>query len=60
MAQADKTVPIMTDEEIIKTDLLIAGAGPAGAGLACFLAAHGETTPIASASTKSMLTATRT
>jgi hypothetical protein len=29
----------------IKTDLLIVGAGPAGAGLACFLAAHGEDAP---------------
>ncbi|KAK0616192.1 FAD binding domain-containing protein [Immersiella caudata] len=33
----------MADEDIIKTDLLIVGAGPAGAGLACFLAAHGRT-----------------
>lgn len=32
----------MADEEIIKTDLLIVGAGPAGASLACFLAAHGR------------------
>jgi len=30
------------DEEIVKTDLLIVGAGPAGAALACFLASHGE------------------
>ena len=29
----------------IKTDLLIVGAGPAGAGLACFLAAHGVYVP---------------
>ncbi|KXX81605.1 Phenol 2-monooxygenase [Madurella mycetomatis] len=32
----------MADEEIVKTDLLIVGAGPAGASLACFLAAHGR------------------
>ncbi|KAK5655501.1 hypothetical protein OQA88_5772 [Cercophora sp. LCS_1] len=32
----------MVDDEIIKTDLLIVGAGPAGAALACFLAAHGR------------------
>lgn len=31
----------MADSDIIKTDLLIVGAGPAGASLACFLAAHG-------------------
>ncbi|KUI53234.1 2,4-dichlorophenol 6-monooxygenase [Cytospora mali] len=30
-------------EEIIKTDLLIVGAGPAGASLACFLSSHGLT-----------------
>ncbi|KAK4151239.1 phenol 2-monooxygenase [Chaetomidium leptoderma] len=30
----------MADEEVVKTDLLIVGAGPAGASLACFLAAH--------------------
>jgi flavin-dependent dehydrogenase len=29
------------DEDIVKTDLLIVGAGPAGASLACFLASHG-------------------
>jgi malic enzyme len=29
------------DDDIVKTDLLIVGAGPAGAALACFLAAHG-------------------
>ncbi|KAK0615159.1 FAD binding domain-containing protein [Bombardia bombarda] len=33
----------MDDLEVIKTDLLIVGAGPAGASLACFLAAHGRT-----------------
>ncbi|KAK4184436.1 phenol 2-monooxygenase [Podospora australis] len=27
-------------EDVVKTDLLIVGAGPAGASLACFLAAH--------------------
>jgi glycine/D-amino acid oxidase-like deaminating enzyme len=32
----------MPDEEVVKTDLLIVGAGPAGASLACFLAAHGR------------------
>jgi glycine/D-amino acid oxidase-like deaminating enzyme len=30
------------DDEMVKTDLLIIGAGPAGASLACFLASHGE------------------
>jgi glycine/D-amino acid oxidase-like deaminating enzyme len=33
---------MMPDEEVVKTDLLIVGAGPAGASLACFLAAHGR------------------
>ncbi|KAK4120135.1 hypothetical protein N657DRAFT_649485 [Parathielavia appendiculata] len=32
----------MADEDVVKTDLLIVGAGPAGASLACFLAAHGR------------------
>ncbi|KAH6842198.1 FAD binding domain-containing protein [Chaetomium sp. MPI-CAGE-AT-0009] len=32
----------MADEAVVKTDLLIVGAGPAGASLACFLAAHGR------------------
>ena len=31
----------MADDGFVKTDLLIIGAGPAGASLACFLAAHG-------------------
>ncbi|KAK3322657.1 FAD binding domain-containing protein [Apodospora peruviana] len=31
------------DVDVIKTDLLIVGAGPAGAALACFLASHGRT-----------------
>ncbi|KAK3388506.1 FAD binding domain-containing protein [Sordaria brevicollis] len=31
------------ENNIIQTDLLIVGAGPAGAALACFLAAHGRT-----------------
>jgi ribulose 1,5-bisphosphate synthetase/thiazole synthase len=30
------------DDDIIKSDLLIVGAGPAGAALACFLASHGK------------------
>lgn len=30
------------EDEIIKTDLLIIGAGPAGAALANFLASHGK------------------
>jgi NADPH-dependent 2,4-dienoyl-CoA reductase/sulfur reductase-like enzyme len=30
------------EDEIVKTDLVIIGAGPAGAALACFLASHGE------------------
>lgn len=37
------------DNNIIKTDLLIVGAGPAGAALACFLASHGRTGIIISA-----------
>ncbi|AEO59468.1 hypothetical protein MYCTH_2128527 [Thermothelomyces thermophilus ATCC 42464] len=32
----------MAGDEVVKTDLLIVGAGPAGASLACFLAAHGR------------------
>lgn len=32
----------MAGDEVVKTDLLIVGAGPAGASLACFLAAHGK------------------
>jgi 2-polyprenyl-6-methoxyphenol hydroxylase-like FAD-dependent oxidoreductase len=35
------------DDDIIKTDLLIVGAGPAGAALACFLASHGVCSPTA-------------
>jgi ribulose 1,5-bisphosphate synthetase/thiazole synthase len=31
-----------TSGGILETDLLIVGAGPAGASLACFLAQHGE------------------
>ena len=31
-----------TSGAILETDLLIVGAGPAGASLACFLAQHGE------------------
>ena len=38
----DTMTRIAMDEEIVKTDLLIVGAGPAGAALACFLASHGE------------------
>lgn len=30
------------ENDIVKTDLLIVGAGPAGAALACFLASHGK------------------
>jgi len=33
----------MADDDILKTDLLIVGAGPAGASLACFLGARGHT-----------------
>lgn len=33
------------DDDIVKTDLLIVGAGPAGASLACFLASHGLRAP---------------
>ncbi|KAK3305014.1 FAD binding domain-containing protein [Chaetomium strumarium] len=32
----------MAEGEVVQTDLLIVGAGPAGASLACFLAAHGR------------------
>ena len=37
---------VTMDDDIIKTDLLIVGAGPAGAALACFLASHGMCSPI--------------
>jgi 2-polyprenyl-6-methoxyphenol hydroxylase-like FAD-dependent oxidoreductase len=30
----------------LETDLLIVGAGPAGASLACFLASHGQTNTV--------------
>lgn len=33
--------PSSTSSAIAETDLLIIGAGPAGASLACFLAQHG-------------------
>jgi glycine/D-amino acid oxidase-like deaminating enzyme len=33
---------INVDDGIVQTDLLIVGAGPAGASLACFLAQHGK------------------
>lgn len=33
--------------QVVKTDLLIVGAGPAGASLACFLASHGESCSLA-------------
>lgn len=36
---------MIVDGDIVKTDLLIVGAGPAGASLACFLAEHGNSTP---------------
>ncbi len=36
---------ITMDDDIVKTDLLIVGAGPAGAALACFLASHGRCLP---------------
>jgi NADPH-dependent glutamate synthase beta subunit-like oxidoreductase len=36
--------PSCFDEgSIVETDLMIIGAGPAGASLACFLAQHGRT-----------------
>ncbi|CAD6448872.1 7b47a3f9-9fe4-4e3e-b8f1-d79bb70e73c3 [Sclerotinia trifoliorum] len=38
--QSEEFKPKMTDG-VIETDLLIVGAGPAGAALACFLAHHG-------------------
>jgi glycine/D-amino acid oxidase-like deaminating enzyme len=31
-----------TSSGVVETDLLIIGAGPAGASLACFLAQHGQ------------------
>jgi hypothetical protein len=37
--QSNGTTP---EVEMVETDLLIVGAGPAGASLACFLAQHGE------------------
>jgi NADPH-dependent 2,4-dienoyl-CoA reductase/sulfur reductase-like enzyme len=49
---AQSTIPAMTNEtgagELphVETDLLIIGAGPAGASLACFLAQHGETSTV--------------
>jgi hypothetical protein len=36
-----KAITTTMDDEIIETDLLIVGAGPAGAALACFLASYG-------------------
>lgn len=33
---------VTMEDNILKTDLLIVGAGPAGAALACFLASHGR------------------
>lgn len=32
----------VTDSSVIETEFLVVGCGPAGAGLACFLASHGE------------------
>jgi NADPH-dependent 2,4-dienoyl-CoA reductase/sulfur reductase-like enzyme len=43
--QQPKVVPVSPDNvplPLIETDLLIVGAGPAGASLACFLASHGR------------------
>ncbi len=34
--------PTDSGDPILKTDILIIGAGPAGASLACFLAFHGK------------------
>jgi NADPH-dependent 2,4-dienoyl-CoA reductase/sulfur reductase-like enzyme len=32
----------VSEDGIVETDLVIVGAGPAGASLACFLAQHGK------------------
>lgn len=42
LASRDNT--FHSDAEIVETDLLIVGTGPAGASLACFLASHGMIT----------------
>jgi len=39
------STPARNMSDIIKTALLIVGAGPAGAALACFLASHGMRSP---------------
>jgi hypothetical protein len=43
-ANHEYQVPLMPQDEacLVTTDLLIIGAGPAGASLACFLAQHGN------------------
>jgi ribulose 1,5-bisphosphate synthetase/thiazole synthase len=33
---------VQDEEHVVQTDLLIVGAGPAGASLACFLAHYGS------------------
>ncbi len=40
--RAPDVVPALSEDlPLVETDLLIVGAGPAGASLACFLASHG-------------------
>ncbi len=48
---------ITMEGEIVKTDLLIVGAGPAGAALACFLASHGRSLSSTPCAFRGMLTA---
>jgi ribulose 1,5-bisphosphate synthetase/thiazole synthase len=36
------SVEVNSEKDIVETDLLIVGAGPAGAALACFLGQHGK------------------
>lgn len=40
--EAHPQAPGADASNVVETDLLVVGAGPAGAGLACFLTQHGE------------------
>lgn len=40
--KGEEDVKANVTEAVIETDLLIVGAGPAGASLACFLGDHGK------------------